>query len=114
VDSTLAIFPSFIAEIVSGLEAAGRQDLAEQLRTSKIRTTSFDNSADAGYIAVEPGRELNVVEQNIIGVRHGGTISVECKYWVNLDVDNFGRLLGVEVLSPPADVKSELRRRSAA
>jgi hypothetical protein len=44
------------------------------------------------------GRELNIVEKNLIGIKHGQTIQVEHRYWVNVDTDNFGRLRGIEVL----------------
>jgi hypothetical protein len=40
-----------------------------------------------------------VVEKNIIGIRHGETIPVEHPYWVNVDIDNFGRLTRIELLN---------------
>ncbi len=58
---------------------------------------------------MQPSRELNVVEANIMGVRHGETLEVETPYWTIIDTDNFGRLAGIEILAP-GDLKSELRK----
>ena len=44
-----------------------------------------------------------------MGVRHGETLEVETPYWTNIDTDNFGRLVGIEILAP-GDMKDELRK----
>ncbi len=106
-------YPDLLADIASALASEGRADLGEQLRPSGIASVTYDNSADAGYIYLQPTRELNAVECNIVGPKHGETIQVECAYWCMLDVDNFGRITGVELLSPPADIKSKLREDAA-
>ena len=63
------------------------------------------------YIYVRPSTELNIMETTVVGVRHGDTIEVETRYWTNIDTDNFGRLLGVEILAP-GDIKNELRKQA--
>jgi uncharacterized protein YuzE len=73
--------------------------------TATIARVTFDDSANAGYIYVQPSRELNVVETNIVGVQHGETLEVETRYWTNIDTDNFGRLAGIEILAP-GDLKA--------
>jgi len=83
------------------------------MRNASVTRVTFDGSANAAYIYVEESRLLNVVEQNIIGVCHGETIPVECRYWVNLDTDNFGRLSGVEILNP-GNLTSDIKKRAAA
>jgi hypothetical protein len=103
-------FPDLAAALLAELEASGRPELAEQLRTSLVRGVSFDADANAGTIALEAGRELNVVEMNIVGVRHGETIAVTSTYDARLDTDNFGRLMGVEILSPPPSLAAALGR----
>jgi uncharacterized protein YuzE len=112
-DTIASRFPEFIAALRAELNAAGRLELAEQLQTAEVLGVSFDPEADAGYITVEAGRELNVVEANIVGVRHGETIAVDATYSAYLDTDNFGRLTGVEVLSPPSGLKALLVRQAA-
>ena len=91
--STLAAsFPSLASELSRGLRAAGRAPLADQVEAAAIARVTFDDGADAGYIYVQPARELNGVETNIVGVRHGETLEIETRYWTNIDTDNFGRL----------------------
>ena len=107
-------FPELTAALVAELRADGKADLADQLQSSVVLGVSFDNEANAGYIYVSAGRDLNVVESNIIGVKHGGTIPVEATYDAYLDTDNFGRITGVELLSPPASLKEQLRKCAAA
>ena len=107
------LFPKLIEELVSALNAEGRTELSEQLLIAVVERVTFDKSADAGYIYLRPTKALNVVETNIIHAKHGETIAVESKYWMNLDVDNFGRPTGVEVMSPPGRLKAELRKHVA-
>ena len=106
-------FPELAATLVAELRAKGRSELADQLLSSLVVSVSFDNDANAGYVYVSAGRDLNVVESSIIGVKHGETIPVTATYDAYLDTDNFGRLTGVELLSPPAALKGDLRSRAA-
>jgi len=92
------VLPEFVAELEGLLTAAKREDVAHQLREAMILRCTHDPSCDAVYIYVQSSRPLNVVEANIIGVRHEETIPVESRYWANLDMDNFGRLQGIELL----------------
>jgi uncharacterized protein YuzE len=102
-------FPSLVSELSRGLRAAGRGQLADQVDAAAIARVTFDGAANAGYIYVQPSRDLNVVETNTVGVRHGETLEVETRYWTNIDTDNFGRLIGIEILAP-GDVKDQLRK----
>jgi hypothetical protein len=105
-------FPTLAQELVKSLRAMGRAELAEQIEVAIVGRVSFDNAANAGYIYLEPSRDLNVVEANIIGTRHGATLPVETQFWTNIDTDNFDRILGIEVLDP-GSLKTELRRRAS-
>lgn len=109
--SLIEAFPSLARELSRALCDSGRASLAEQVDQAVIDRVTFDESANAGYIYVRPSRDLNVVEANIVGVRHGETIEVETQYWTNIDTDNFNRLAGVEVLAP-GELKKELMRRA--
>jgi len=110
---TLAeVLPDLVDELAESLQASGRDDLAAQLREVEITRWTHDTSANAAYIYLQSLRRLNVVERNAIGVRHGETVPVENRRWVNVDTDNFGRLTGIELLSP-GDVPARLSARIA-
>ena len=106
-------FPSLAREVSESLLALGRSELAEQLDAAVVARVTFDESAGAGYVYVESGRLLNVVEANAIGARHGETISVETQFDAVIDVDNFGRLMRIEILAPGV-LTTELKRRASA
>jgi hypothetical protein len=111
--SLIEAFPSLARELSRALRDGGRASLAEQVDQAVIDRVTFDDSANAGYIYIRPSRDLNVVEANIVGVRHGETVEVETQYWTNIDMDNLDRLTGVEVLAP-GDLKNELMRHANA
>ena len=53
-------------------------------------------------------RSLNVVEENVIGVKHGNTFSLDAeKGYVIVDVDNFGEMTTIEAICRE-DVRREL------
>jgi uncharacterized protein YuzE len=91
--------PEFSAELWASLVKAGHKDLAAQIADVEIERYTYDASCNAAYIYIQSPRAQNVVEKNIIGVRHGETIPVEHPYWVNMDTDNFGHLTGIELLN---------------
>jgi uncharacterized protein YuzE len=92
------ILPGFVSRLSQALIADGREDLAGQFSEVTFVRYTYDSSCDAAYIYVQSPRAINVVEENIIGSKHGKTIGVEDPDDVFLDVDNFGRLTGIEVL----------------
>jgi uncharacterized protein YuzE len=107
----LEAFPSLAAELSRALRDGGRASLADQVDQAVIDRVTFDGSADAGYIYLRPSRDLNVVETNIVGVRHGETIEAKTQYWTNIDLDDFARVVGIEVLAP-GELVNELTRRA--
>jgi uncharacterized protein YuzE len=106
-------FPSLVSELSQSLRGAERAALADQIEAAVIDRVTFDESANAGYIYVRPSRDLNVVEANVMDVRHGETIEVETRYWTNIDTDNFDRLVGIEILAP-GDITKGLNERANA
>ena len=86
------LLPEFVVKLTDALRAAGHLHLAEDLQLAELERWTFDQSCDAVYLYVRAGRDLNVVEKNVIGEKHGETISVRHRFWVNIDTDNFGRL----------------------
>jgi uncharacterized protein YuzE len=89
-------------ELFAELSAIGEDHLAAQISNLAVSSCSYDPSCEAGYIRVESDEKLNVVEKNIIGTRHGRTISVGQPRDVYLDVDNFERVIGIELLAAAA------------
>ncbi len=64
------------------------------------------------YIYLTGGRELDIVERNIIGVKHGESIHLDnLEGIVVMDLDNFGRVMGIELIGR-ADVLKKLREYS--
>jgi uncharacterized protein YuzE len=102
-------FPALATELVHALRNAGRDALAQQIDAATIARVTVDPDANAAYIYLDPSRALNVVETNIIGVRHGETIPVETSFWTVVDTDNFDRVAGIEIFDP-GDLEAELMR----
>ncbi|HET9268568.1 MAG TPA: hypothetical protein VFO31_10405 [Vicinamibacterales bacterium] len=105
------VFPALANQLAQSLRAEGLDSLAEQVNAAVVQRVTFDESVNAGYIHVVPARALNVVEANIIGVRHGRAIDVETEYGAVIDIDNFERLSGIEILAPGV-LAAELKRRA--
>ena len=75
---TLAdVLPDLAEELAAALRASGRDDLAAQLGEVEVDRWTHDTSCNAAYIYLRSPRPLNVVEQNIIGVKHGETVPVK-------------------------------------
>ena len=95
-----------LPQLVPQLENALGQnpDALRQVRKARVRRVTFDADSQAGYVYTHPSRDLSAVEQNIVGVKHGRTIEIPGDIWMYIDLDNFDRLTGIEVL----DVSHEL------
>jgi hypothetical protein len=106
-------FPLLAAELSQQLRSAGRTALADQINRAVIARVTFEETINAGYIYLQPSRDLNLIEANIIGVRYGSMIEVETPYWTNIDIDNFERLMGIEILTP-GDLKDDLKKHASS
>lgn len=87
--------PQFTVELCKLLHTAGEVDLTAQLGSAEVLSCSYDTECEVGYIKLESAQTFNVVELNVITVHHGRTIPVEHPYWVNIDTDNFNRVIGI-------------------
>lgn len=58
------------------------------------------------------GREPNAGEQNVIGIRHGCTMEIPGDIWLNIDLDNFDRLTGIETLPASPELAALLTELS--
>ena len=100
--------PKFYEELTDSLENMQRTDILEQMSTLAVDRFTNDESAGAIYIYTGGQRELNQVERNVIGVKHEECVSLsELEGMIVIDVDNFGRVMGIEVLDRP-DVAASL------
>ena len=108
------LLPDFVAAAQASLEAQGHSELAQQLVSLELSRWTHDPEADAMYLYLSGQRPLNVVEQNIIGVRHGECIELEdLEGMVVLDIDNFQRISGIEILWRE-DILTELKQKEAS
>ncbi|MEM7227007.1 MAG: hypothetical protein AAF495_28830 [Pseudomonadota bacterium] len=93
------VLPDFAKEVDASLRELCHKDLADQLGILEIAGWCHDPAVDALYITLAGQRPLDIVEQSIIGPRHEELINLEGHArFVNVDVDNFNRVTGIEVI----------------
>lgn len=104
--SIVSVLPDLVAEILRFLVDQKHNELAQQLPCQFITHWTLDQQFpqyDVIFMHLGGQRPLNVVEQNVIGVRRGASISLGgTSGTVVLDCDNFGRANGIEVIGRPA------------
>src|SRR3974390_171586 len=106
------VFRQLFSELASELRATSRADLARELEACSVRRVSFDSEGDAGLVALEPMRKLNAVERNVVGEKLGQVILFSGPRYASLQLDNFGRVIGVEILAPPPSLGALLQLTS--
>ena len=106
-------FPELVFDLAAELRATGRADLAREMEACSVKAMQYDAETDAGLIALEPQRELNAVERNIVGQRLGQVIAFGGARYASLQLDNFGRVVAVELLAPPRELRWKLLRLTA-
>ena len=103
-----SVFPQLAFVLAAELRASGRADLARELEASAVRDVSFDSETNTGTVALVPPRALNSVERNVIGQKLGQVIPFARPNYASLQLDNFGRLVAVELVAPPLALGSTL------
>ena len=104
-------FPELAFDLGSELRATGRADIARELEASTVKTVSYDAETDVGLIALEPQRELSAVERNVVGQKLGQVIAFGGARYAKLQLDNFGRVVAVELLAPPSNLRWQIQGR---
>jgi hypothetical protein len=104
-----SLFPQLASDLASELRATGRAELAVGLEAANVRAVTFDRDADAGSIALELPRELNTADRNAAGVEVGKGVPLSGLHHAYLEIDTFGRVIGVEVLTPSPELRSALQ-----
>jgi hypothetical protein len=91
--------PDFYVELEQLLRKRELEELVLQLPDLEITHRCDCDEHNCATFQVEASRKLNVVESNIIGVRHGDSFDLDAETgMVVVDTDNFGRITGFEVL----------------
>jgi uncharacterized protein YuzE len=102
-------FPELASTLTAELEAAGNRPLADELRVATVRSASFDAEDDVAYISLNPLRDMDVVERHIVGERYGRTVPTGNSGAIYLDLDNLGRVIGVQIFFPTPELQAEVR-----
>lgn len=103
--SFAAAFTELAFELASELRATGRADLARELEACMVRTISYDAETDVGLLALQPQRDLTTLERSAIGQKLGQVIAFEGTRYASLQLDNFGRVVAVDLRAPPKDLR---------
>jgi CRP-like cAMP-binding protein len=101
-------FPELTNALVDGLSSFEQIDFIKQLEDALVSGVKYDRDADAASISLVPVHSARTVKRNVVATAHRRKIPIECRYWVNLDIDGFGRVTAIEIMRPPAALKEEL------
>ena len=97
--------PELAFDLSLELRATGRADLARELEACTVKSVSYNPEANVGLIALEPQRQLNAVERNVIGQKLGQVIPFSNTPYASLQLDNFGRVVAVDLVTPPRNLR---------
>lgn len=103
--------PNFYQELLNALEKLNRTEVVEQIPGLSVDRYTLDEEEHAMYLYTGRVRELNDIERNVIGVKHGECLELkEMPGMVVIDLDNFNRFMGIEILDRP-DIENELNNK---
>ena len=105
--------PNLVHDLEGALIRIGRGSVADQLREVELERWTYDKFANAGTLYLRSPRVLNVVDRNIVGVRHGETLCPFDDFGINLDLDNHGRLTSIELLDA-SEIISNLEKAACS
>jgi hypothetical protein len=111
-DKLIDVFPDLTNSVVNGLSASDQLDLINQLRGALVRGIAYDLDADHATILLAAVYSPRAVKRNVFAGAHGRKIPVECRYWVNLDTDTFGRITAIEIMHPPELLRQKIQSRA--
>jgi hypothetical protein len=101
--------PELAFDLSLELRATGRADLARELEACTVKAVSYEPETDIALVALETSRQLNAVERNVVGQKLGQVISFADAPYASLQLDNFGRVVAVELVAPPRNLRWILR-----
>lgn len=106
-------FPELAFDLSAELRATRRADLARELEACEVRNVSYDPETDVGLLALEAERPLNLVERTVVGQKLGQVIAFGTAHYASLQLDNFARVIAVELHAPPKELRWKLLRLTA-
>lgn len=104
-ESFAGVFTELAFDLASELRATGRADLARELEASIVKAINYDAETDTGLVALKAERELSTLERDVIGQKLGQVIPFAGAPYASLQLDNFGRVVAVELLAPPKELR---------
>jgi uncharacterized protein YuzE len=81
--------PDFVTDLEGALMTLGRGDLIAQLREAALERWTYDDFSDTTYLQLSAAP---------VDRMHVETLSLYDELGANVDLDNHGRLVGIEVL----------------
>lgn len=81
--------PDFVNDLEGALMTLGRGDLLTQLRDAVLQRWAYDEFSDTTYLQLTPAP---------VDRMHVETLSLYDEMGANVDIDNQGRVVGIEVL----------------
>lgn len=91
------LLPEFTRDLASCLSQIGREDIASQVAHAEYDHHTYDLSCDSTYVHLRAPARRAARGESVLDIDTAETITVEYKYWVNVDLDKLGRLKGVEL-----------------
>jgi uncharacterized protein YuzE len=101
--------PEFVSDMEIALVNLGRGDLVKQLNEVLLERWTYDDFSDTAYLYLRPAAALNVADEAVSGVMDAQRLSLYDELGVNLDIDDRGRLCGIEILEGTR-VTSQLKK----
>ncbi len=93
------ILPNFYKELQTSLKLMGRNEIVQQLPKLTIERHTLDKTKSAMYLYTGGLSKLNKIEKTAIGIKHGESLELNAiPGTVILDLDNFNRVTGIEIL----------------
>ena len=118
------MLPRKYAEPLSGVRGTPPHGISATICHSSTRRPAFRACVQsfvrplprAQSLSTSSGKifGLNSVERNIIGTKHGQTMEVPGGLWMNIDLHNLERLIGIEILAPTSEMVARLNELSEA
>ena len=90
--------PELIRDLEGDLIRIGRGAVADQLAEVSLSSWEYDENANAAYLYVRHPENPEIARRELIYATDGETISLYDELGVNVDVDNRGRIVGIEIL----------------
>lgn len=92
------ILPEYARQVEDSLRKDGYPELADQVPLVGLIRWTYDAIGNAGYIYLEPSQPLNITEREATRLFHSDCVQLEDS-WIVFDVDNRGRITGIELLN---------------